>query len=275
MSKLLKPLVLIVLIAGIAALILQAAVLFPKRTLIKERTQKLEAGIARVVGTLKGSLDEETQKSITFNVNRLKIDDKANLPQIDGEMNKANSAATAVLDFFVGLFFLVLLLQYSVSLTVIGVTFSLINLAALLFLRKKITDMNQGIQQDQGKEYGTAMNGLFDPVIATSSVSSHSESVVPTCAPATTAIPCISVINPELTNPTTITVVADDDCSRHVTPIPTNTAANRLSVTAEIHRCSLSPASACNPSDIILIPRRKIPTPPSATPRMESTAVIV
>ena len=97
MSKLLKPLVLIVLIAGIAALILQAAVLFPKRTLIKERTQKLEAGIARVVGTLKGSLDEETQKSITFNVNRLKIDDKANLPQIDGELNKANSAATAVL----------------------------------------------------------------------------------------------------------------------------------------------------------------------------------
>ena len=97
MSKLLKPLVLIVLIAAIAAVIIQAAVLFPKRTLIKERTQKLEAGIARVVGTLKGSLDEETQKSITFNANRLKIDDKANLPQIDGELNKANSAATAVL----------------------------------------------------------------------------------------------------------------------------------------------------------------------------------
>lgn len=69
MSKLLKPLVLIVLIAAIAALILQVAVLFPKRTLIKERTQKLESGIARVVATLKGSLDEETQKSITFNVN--------------------------------------------------------------------------------------------------------------------------------------------------------------------------------------------------------------
>jgi ABC-type bacteriocin/lantibiotic exporter with double-glycine peptidase domain len=48
-----------------------------------------------------------------------------------------------------------------VSLTVIGVTFSLINLAVFLFLRKKITDMNQGIQQDQGKEYGTAMNGLM------------------------------------------------------------------------------------------------------------------
>ena len=44
-----------------------------------------------------------------------------------------------------------------------------------------------------------------------SSVSSHSESVVPTCAPNTTAIPCISDISPELTNPTTITVVAEDD----------------------------------------------------------------
>ena len=73
----------------------------------------------------------------------------------------SGSAATAVLDFFVGLFFLMLLLQYSVPLTVIGVTFSLINLAVFFFLRKKITDKNQAIQQDQGKEYGTAMNGLM------------------------------------------------------------------------------------------------------------------
>ena len=97
MSKLLKPLVLIVLIVGIVALILQVAVLFPKRTLIKERTQKLEAGIDRVVGTLKGSLDEDMQKSVTFNVNRLKVADKDSLPQIDSEMTKAMGAANAVL----------------------------------------------------------------------------------------------------------------------------------------------------------------------------------
>lgn len=97
MAKLLKPLVLIVLLVGIAALVLQVAVLFPKRTLIKDRTQKLEAGVDRMVKTLKGSLDEETQKSVTFNVSRLQVADAANLPQIDAELNKANGAVSAVL----------------------------------------------------------------------------------------------------------------------------------------------------------------------------------
>ena len=73
----------------------------------------------------------------------------------------SGSAATAVLDFFIALFYLMLLLQYSVSLTIIGVGFSLIDLAAFLLMRRKLTDMNMKIQQDQGKEYGTAMNGLM------------------------------------------------------------------------------------------------------------------
>ena len=49
MAKLLKPLVVIVLLLGIAALCIQAIVLFPKRTLIKERTQRLEGGVERLV----------------------------------------------------------------------------------------------------------------------------------------------------------------------------------------------------------------------------------
>lgn len=73
----------------------------------------------------------------------------------------SNQAATAVLDFFIALFYLALLLQYSVPLTIIGVGFSLVDLAVFFLMRRKLTDMNMKIQQDAGKEYGTAMNGLM------------------------------------------------------------------------------------------------------------------
>ncbi|NCD21452.1 MAG: hypothetical protein EOL90_00745 [Spartobacteria bacterium] len=101
MAKLLKPLVVIVLLVSIAALVIQAAVLFPKRTLIKERTQKLENGLDRVVGTLKGPqslLSDEAKGQAAFSVNNLKIDNKIDLPRIDSELNHANQVATAVLE---------------------------------------------------------------------------------------------------------------------------------------------------------------------------------
>ena len=72
----------------------------------------------------------------------------------------SGSAATALLDFFVALFYLLLLLQYSVLLTVIGVSFSFVNLLVFFLLRRKLTDMSMRVQQDAGKEYGTTMNGL-------------------------------------------------------------------------------------------------------------------
>ena len=97
MAKLLKPLVVIVLLLGIAALCIQAIVLFPKRTLIKERTLKLEAGVARVVATLKGSLSEETQQAVPFAASNLKAGTTEDLPRIDTELNKANLVANAVL----------------------------------------------------------------------------------------------------------------------------------------------------------------------------------
>lgn len=72
----------------------------------------------------------------------------------------SGSAATAVLDLIVALFFLLLLLQYSVPLTIIGVSFSLIDLAVFFYLRRRLTDMSMRIQQDAGKAYGAAVNGL-------------------------------------------------------------------------------------------------------------------
>ena len=73
----------------------------------------------------------------------------------------SNSAATAILDFFVAFFYLLLLIQYSVPLTIIGVSFSLVNLALLMLTRRELTDLTMRIQQDKGKEYGTLMNGLL------------------------------------------------------------------------------------------------------------------
>lgn len=70
-------------------------------------------------------------------------------------------AATAVLEFFVAIFYLLLLLQYDVTLTLIGVFFSSINIVVFFALRRHLTDMNMKIQQDAGKEYGTMMNGLM------------------------------------------------------------------------------------------------------------------
>ena len=97
MAKLLKPLVVIVLIVSIVALCIQAIVLFPKRTLIKERTQKLESGVERLVSTLKGSLAAETQQAVPFLAANLKIGNKEDLPRLDGELNKAVQVANAVL----------------------------------------------------------------------------------------------------------------------------------------------------------------------------------
>lgn len=73
----------------------------------------------------------------------------------------SSSAATIVVDIFVALFFLALLLQYSVPLTLIGVGLSVVNLVVFLVIRRRLTDLNMRIQQDRGKEYGTVMNGLL------------------------------------------------------------------------------------------------------------------
>ena len=70
-------------------------------------------------------------------------------------------AATAILNFLVAIFYLLLLLQYDVTLTMIGIFFSSIDFIVFFALRRHLTDLNMKIQQDAGKEYGTTMNGLM------------------------------------------------------------------------------------------------------------------
>ena len=69
-------------------------------------------------------------------------------------------AATAVLDLLVAVFYLFLLLQYNVTLTLIGIAFSSVGIIMFFAMRRKLTDLQMRIQQDSGKAYGVAMNGL-------------------------------------------------------------------------------------------------------------------
>ena len=69
-------------------------------------------------------------------------------------------AATAVLDLFVAIFYLLLLLQYNVTLTLIGILFTSVEIVLFFAMRRHLTDLNMRIQQDAGKAYGVAMNGL-------------------------------------------------------------------------------------------------------------------
>ena len=73
----------------------------------------------------------------------------------------SGQAATALLDMFIALFYLGLLVQYSVPLTLVGVSFSFVNLAVRLYMRRNMTDLTMRIQQEKGKEYGVLMNGLM------------------------------------------------------------------------------------------------------------------
>ncbi len=72
----------------------------------------------------------------------------------------SDSVATVLLDIFIAVFYLCLLLQYNVTLTIIGVSFSLVDVGIFFYLRRRIIEMTMRVQQDSGKEYGVAMNGL-------------------------------------------------------------------------------------------------------------------
>ena len=58
----------------------------------------------------------------------------------------------------------------------------------------------------------------------------HAVTVVPTFAPIIMPMACLSFITPEFTKPTTITVVADDDCITAVTPKPNKKPLSGLDV---------------------------------------------
>jgi hypothetical protein len=86
--------------------------------------------------------------------------------------------------------------------------------------------------------------------------------VVPIFAPMITPIDWVKVRRPALTKDTTITVVADEDCTIAVTPKPVIIAVTRLPVINPRTRWSRDPAVFWIPSLMIFIPYRKRPRLP-------------
>ncbi len=68
--------------------------------------------------------------------------------------------ATAVLNLILIVFYALLMFQYSVPLTLIGVSIAALNLLALRWVSRRRIDANQRLQKDIAKVYGVTFNGL-------------------------------------------------------------------------------------------------------------------
>lgn len=85
--------------------------------------------------------------------NRVELNDRiARL--LSGEL------ATAALGVMLIAFYAVLMLQYDIVLASIAVVTAVLNMAALRYVSRLRTDLNQRLLQDRGKAMGTAMGGL-------------------------------------------------------------------------------------------------------------------
>ena len=91
---------------------------------------------------------------------------------------------------------------------------------------------------------------------------SQAVTVVPTFAPRITPTAWESFIIPEFTNPTTITVVADEDWITAVTPAPRRIAISLLEVSFSKIISSLPPEAFFSPSPSTSIPYKNNASPP-------------
>ena len=100
------------------------------------------------------------------------------------------------------------------------------------------------------------------PLSMPARLSSHAVTVVPTFAPMITLMACRRVIRPELTKPTTMTVVADELWMMAVTPRPVKKPIAALSVILPIRLRRLLPARRSSACPIRFIPNRNRHSPP-------------
>src|SRR4029079_9125973 len=84
---------------------------------------------------------------------RVAINDKV-AQLLSGEL-----ASTAI-SMLTLLFFVIVMFQYEVVLTIVGVLLAALNLVALKVVSRKRVDANMRLMQDRGKMLGTAMSGI-------------------------------------------------------------------------------------------------------------------
>ena len=94
--------------------------------------------------------------------------------------------------------------------------------------------------------------------------SSQPVTLVPIFAPMTIGIDCATVISEELTKPTTIAEVAEEDCTAAVTNVPSRTPLIGVPESFQSTSSSRFPAAFFRPSPMICIPNRNSATPPSS-----------
>jgi hypothetical protein len=87
--------------------------------------------------------------------------------------------------------------------------------------------------------------------------------VVPMLAPRITPTACCRVIRPALTNPISMTVVAEEDWTTAVTRVPVRQPTIRLDEMVQRTLFIFVPALIFRPSAIMFMPRMKIPSPPT------------
>ncbi|MFK7693890.1 NHLP family bacteriocin export ABC transporter peptidase/permease/ATPase subunit [Paenibacillus sp. HJGM_3] len=68
--------------------------------------------------------------------------------------------ATSLLNLLMVVFYAIMMLQYSWPLTLVGVSLAVANLLLLARMSRARTDQNMKLQQEQGKLYGTFMDGM-------------------------------------------------------------------------------------------------------------------
>ena len=84
-------------------------------------------------------------------------------------------------------------------------------------------------------------------------------------APMITLMARRTCIMPELTNPTTMTLVAAEDWITAVTPVPRSSPRSGVPVSLYRMTSSLFPATFFRPSPMSPIPKRNMATPPRRT----------
>ncbi|HXT17153.1 MAG TPA: NHLP family bacteriocin export ABC transporter peptidase/permease/ATPase subunit [Gemmatimonadaceae bacterium] len=69
--------------------------------------------------------------------------------------------ATTTINMLLIVFYAVLLLQYDVTLTIVGIATAALNIGALRWASRRRVDLNRRLQQDRGRMLGAAMGGLM------------------------------------------------------------------------------------------------------------------
>lgn len=72
----------------------------------------------------------------------------------------ASELALTVLNVLMAVFYVLLMLRYSIPLTIIGVVLALLNFAALRYVARRRIDANHRLQHERGKLLSTAFGGL-------------------------------------------------------------------------------------------------------------------